>query len=55
MVNFDPSQDKDAEERLNEVWNKLSDSGTALMPLDKYPFSEKYGWIQDKYGLTLSL
>ncbi|WP_052427479.1 VOC family protein [Neobacillus niacini] len=22
------------------------------MPLDKYPFSEKYGWIQDKYGLS---
>ncbi|GAA0135228.1 VOC family protein [Paenibacillus sp. YSY-4.3] len=55
MVNFDPSQDKDAEERLNEVWNKLSDGGTALMPLDKYPFSERYGWIQDKYGLTWQL
>ena len=22
------------------------------MPLDKYPFSERYGWIQDKYGLS---
>lgn len=22
------------------------------MPIDKYPFSERYGWIQDKYGLT---
>lgn len=55
MVNFDPSRDKDAEERLNEVWNKLSDGGTALMPLDKYPFSERYGWIQDKFGLTWQL
>nr|WP_157274433.1 VOC family protein [Paenibacillus fonticola] len=55
MVNFDPSRDKDAEEKLNEVWNKLSDGGTALMPLDKYPFSERYGWIQDKYGLTWQL
>jgi len=36
MVNFDPSQDKDARERIDEVWNKLSDGGTALMPLDKY-------------------
>ena len=26
-----------------------------LMPLDKYPFSERYGWIQDKYGLTWQL
>jgi predicted 3-demethylubiquinone-9 3-methyltransferase (glyoxalase superfamily) len=22
------------------------------MPLDAYPFSERYGWIQDKYGLS---
>ena len=22
------------------------------MPLDSYPFSEKYGWIQDKYGVS---
>ncbi|WHX49319.1 VOC family protein [Paenibacillus woosongensis] len=55
MVNFDPSRDKDAEEKLNEVWSKLSDGGTALMPLDKYPFSERYGWIQDKYGMTWQL
>ncbi|MDP4086683.1 MAG: VOC family protein [Bacillota bacterium] len=55
MVNFDPSREKDAKEKLNEVWNKLSEGGIALMPLDKYPFSEKYGWIQDKYGLTWQL
>ncbi len=55
MVNFDPSRDKDAAEKIKEVWNKLSDGGTVLMPFDKYPFSEKYGWIQDKYGLTWQL
>ncbi|CAG9620346.1 VOC family protein [Sutcliffiella rhizosphaerae] len=55
MVNFDPSRDKDASEKLNEAWNKLSDGGTALMPLDKYPFSERYGWIQDKYGVSWQL
>ena len=32
-----------------------SEGGTVLMPLDKYPFSEKYGWIQDKYGLSWQL
>ncbi len=37
---------------VQELWDKLSKGGTALMPLDKYPFSEKYGWIQDKYGLS---
>lgn len=23
-----------------------------LMPLDKYPFSERYGWLEDRYGLS---
>ncbi|MCR2822726.1 VOC family protein [Lederbergia panacisoli] len=55
MVNFDPSRDKEASEKINEVWNKLSDGGTVLMPLDKYPFSERYGWIQDKFGLSWQL
>ncbi|MFA9289369.1 MAG: VOC family protein [Weeksellaceae bacterium] len=55
MVNFDPAQDKDAKTRIDEVWAKLMDGGTALMPLDKYPFSERYGWVQDKYGLTWQL
>jgi predicted 3-demethylubiquinone-9 3-methyltransferase (glyoxalase superfamily) len=55
IVNFDPSREIDASEKINEIWNKLSDGGTALMPIDKYPFSERYGWIQDKYGLSWQL
>lgn len=55
MVNFDPSQDKEAKTRINEVWAKLSEGGKVLMPLDKYPFSELYGWVQDKYGLSWQL
>jgi predicted 3-demethylubiquinone-9 3-methyltransferase (glyoxalase superfamily) len=59
IVNFDPlffgkggSAEKDARKQLDEVWSKLSRGGQALMPLDKYPFSERYGWIQDKYGFS---
>ena len=55
MVNFDPSQDKQARTRIDEIWEKLLDGGKALMPLDKYPFSERYGWVQDKYGLSWQL
>ena len=51
MLNFDPS----ARENLDALWGKLSQDGTTLMPLDKYPFSERYGWIQDKYGLSWQL
>ena len=55
IVNFDPSRDTNARENLDAVWEKLSQGGTALMPLDKYPFSERYGWVQDKYGLSWQL
>src|SRR5690625_1322386 len=55
MVNFDPSREKDASKKIEEVWNELSKGGTVLMPLDKYPFSENYGWVQDKYGLSWQL
>ena len=37
---------------VDEIWNKLSEGGEALMPLDSYPFSERYGWTTDKYGLS---
>jgi predicted 3-demethylubiquinone-9 3-methyltransferase (glyoxalase superfamily) len=55
MVNFDPSQDKEARQRIDAVWDKLMEGGKALMPLDKYPFSERYGWVQDRYGLSWQL
>src|SRR3989344_5698419 len=43
------------EEEINKLWEKLMQDGTALMPLDKYPFSERYGWVQDKYGISWQL
>lgn len=55
MVNFDPAQNKNARKQIDEIWEKLSEGGKALMPLDKYPFSERYGWIQDKYGFSWQL
>jgi predicted 3-demethylubiquinone-9 3-methyltransferase (glyoxalase superfamily) len=55
MVNFDPSRMDDAREKIDMVWNKLSEGGNVLMPLDTYPFSQRYGWIQDKYGLSWQL
>ena len=54
-VNFDPSRDEDAREKLDALWEKLSKGGQALMPLDTYPFSERYGWIQDRFGLSWQL
>lgn len=36
MVNFDPSKMDKASEKLEEIWNKLTEGGTVLMPLDSY-------------------
>lgn len=55
MVNFDPSRDEQAREHLDELWNKLIDGGEALMQLDEYTFSKRYGWVKDRYGLTWQL
>jgi len=37
---------------VERLWEKLIENGEALMALDVYPFSEKYGWLMDKYGLS---
>jgi predicted 3-demethylubiquinone-9 3-methyltransferase (glyoxalase superfamily) len=42
-------------EELDELWKNFSDGSTVLMELDKYPFSEKFGWLQDKYGISWQL
>jgi len=55
IVNFDPTTDKNAIKSLDIFWKKLAEGGKVLMPLDKYFFSERYGWIQDKYGLSWQL
>lgn len=55
MLNFDPSRDAHAVENIDIVWKKLSEGGTVLMEIQEYPFSKRYGWIQDKYGLSWQL
>jgi len=55
MLNFDPSLDEKAEGNLNTLWEKLSEGGTALMPLQEYPFSKRYGWIKDRFGVSWQL
>ena len=40
------------ENEANALWEKLSAAGTVLMALDTYPFSKRYGWVQDKFGVS---
>jgi len=39
-------------EEVETLWEQLSKGGTELMPLDAYPFSERYVWVADRYGLS---
>jgi predicted 3-demethylubiquinone-9 3-methyltransferase (glyoxalase superfamily) len=42
----------DTKEEVEALWKELSKGGSALMELGEYPFSERYGWTQDRYGLS---
>lgn len=55
FLNFDPSKDQKAREHLDALWGELSQGGKVLMELNEYPFSKRYGWIQDKYGVSWQL
>lgn len=39
-------------EETNVLWSKLIQGGTAMMEINQYPWSERYGWLKDKFGLT---
>ena len=55
IVNFDPSRHDNAEARLDKAWKKLSKGGSVLMELGEYPYSKRYGWVQDKFGVSWQL
>jgi predicted 3-demethylubiquinone-9 3-methyltransferase (glyoxalase superfamily) len=45
----------ETEAEIEMVWNALIKGGTALMPYNTYPWAQKYGWLQDAYGLSWQL
>lgn len=45
----------DNEQEIKATWEKLIDGGKALMEYDTYPWAHKYGWLQDKFGLSWQL
>lgn len=66
MLNFDPllfadcGTDADdaataAEQALLRTWAELGDGGEIRMELGEYPFSAKYGWVEDRYGVNWQL
>lgn len=45
----------DREDELDAAWARLSDGATVLMPLQAYDFSPRFGWLQDRFGVTWQL
>ena len=37
---------------VDELWRELSRDGKVMLDLGSYPFSERYGWTTDRYGLS---
>ncbi|WEX09445.1 VOC family protein [Chelativorans sp. AA-79] len=42
----------DTPEEVDEIFGKLSQGGGILMPLDAYPFSPRFGWCNDRFGVS---
>lgn len=45
----------ETENEIDNLWENLSEGGAVLMPLEKQEWSEKYGWVADRYGLSWQL
>ena len=44
-----------SEDELKTLAGKLGEGGTLLMPLDKYPFAQKFTWLNDRFGVSWQL
>lgn len=40
---------------VDTLWRKLSEGGKVHMDLQKYPFSERFGWVEDRFGIGWQL
>lgn len=43
------------EEELQRLFAKLSENGKVMMPLNNYGFSQKFGFVEDQFGVSWQL
>lgn len=54
-ISFNVQINRNNEELVDKLYKRLQQDGKVLMPLDKYPFNDKYAWVEDKYGISWQL
>jgi predicted 3-demethylubiquinone-9 3-methyltransferase (glyoxalase superfamily) len=42
-------------EELQRLFDELADGGAELMPLGDYGFSRRFGWVNDRFGVSWQL
>jgi predicted 3-demethylubiquinone-9 3-methyltransferase (glyoxalase superfamily) len=45
----------DDKSQMEPIWRALSNGGQVMMPLDAYPWSPQYGWLNDRFGVSWQL
>lgn len=45
----------ESEEEIERLFSKLSENGAVAMPLNNYGFSQKFGWVVDRFGVSWQL
>ena len=59
MAEFNPSISFfvvfETETEVNTAWSKLIEGGEELIPLNKYAWSDRYGWLTDRFGISWQL
>jgi predicted 3-demethylubiquinone-9 3-methyltransferase (glyoxalase superfamily) len=47
--------DVESDEELERLFAALAEGGSQLMPVDDYGFSRRFGWVNDRYGVSWQL
>ncbi|MEQ6902898.1 VOC family protein [Nocardioides sp. YIM 152588] len=45
----------ETEEQLTRLFDALAEGGQPMMPLGGYGFSDRFGWVNDRYGVSWQL
>jgi PhnB protein len=51
-TNYSVSLSGEDEDELRGYWDKLADRGTVTMPLEKAPWGDSFGMVNDQFGVT---